>query len=352
MSEMTKHIKDLSPEEFEEWLQIRGQPSYRKKQIESWVYRKDIVSFQDMSNLPKSLREDLEASFSYFSLKEKRREEAADGTVKYLFETLDGKHHIESVLIPDRDRLTLCISTQIGCRMGCRFCLTGIQGFKRNLSRAEILDQVLLARRSIRKNGGELTNVVFMGMGEPLDNYEHSLAALKLLVSDEGAGMSHRKVTLSTAGLVPQIKSLAQEGLDLTLAVSLNATENETRNLIMPINKRYPLEALMATLREYPLPPRKRFTLEYVLLKGVNHSKEDVLRLVKLTEGLRIKVNLIPFNPFPGICYAPPSDGEVLAFQAMLRQKGLSAFIRKSRGQDVSAACGMLRWKETTHTPR
>ena len=340
-----RSIKDLSREELAQWLAEKGEPRYRLDQLEGWLYRRDVVSFHDMTNLPRAFREELEREFLLFSLEEVAREEALDGTVKFLFSARDGER-VESVLIPDRDRLTLCVSTQVGCRMGCRFCLTGRQGFRRDLTRGEILDQVLLVRREARSRGREITNVVFMGMGEPLDNYRESLAALRILVSDRGLGFSHRKVTLSTVGLVPQIRRLAGEGLDLTLALSLNATDNETRSFLMPINRKYPLEEVMAALRDYPLPPRKRFTLEYVVLKGVNHSPQDARRLARLVKGLRVKVNLIPFNPFPGAEFERPSEREVLDFQAQLRARGISTFIRQSRGQEISAACGLLRWRE------
>lgn len=342
---MKRPIKELTKEELAAWFWERGEPGYRVDQIEGWLYRKDIDSFQEMTNLPKTTRDNLEGAFLLYSLKEVAREEATDGTTKFLFQAGDGER-VESVLIPDRGRLTLCVSTQVGCRMGCRFCLTGRQGFRRNLTRAEILDQVLLVRKGVRAQGRDLTNVVFMGMGEPLDNYEESLAALRVLISEKGLGFSHRKVTLSTVGLIPQIKRLAGEGLDLTLAISLNATDNETRSYLMPVNQRYPLEELMRTLREYPLPPRKRFTLEYVVLKGVNHSPADARRLGQLVQGLRVKVNLIPFNPFPGADFEPPSEKDVLDFQAHLRQRGISTFIRKSRGREISAACGLLKWRE------
>ena len=340
-----RSIKDLSREELAQWLADRGEPRYRLDQLEGWLYRRDVVSFHDMTNLPRAFRGELEREFLLFSLEEVAREEAPDGTVKFLFSARDGER-VESVLIPDRDRLTLCVSTQVGCRMGCRFCLTGRQGFRRDLTRGEILDQVLLVRREARSRGREMTNVVFMGMGEPLDNYRESLAALRILVSDRGLGFSHRKVTLSTVGLVPQMRRLAGEGLDLTLALSLNATDNETRSFLMPINRKYPLEEVMAALRDYPLPPRKRFTLEYVVLKGVNHSSQDARRLARLVKGLRVKVNLIPFNPFPGAEFERPSEREVLDFQAQLRARGISTFIRQSRGQEISAACGLLRWRE------
>jgi len=342
---MRRAIKDLTREELGAWLRERKEPSYRLDQLEGWLYKKDTATFQVMSNLPKAFRDDLEEEFFLYSLEEVAWEEAPDSTTKFLFQTRDGER-VESVLIPERDRLTLCVSTQVGCPMGCRFCLTGQQGFRRNLTRGEILDQALLVRKTMRAQGRELTNVVFMGMGEPLDNYEESLAALKALISEKGLGFSHRKVTLSTVGLIPQIKRLAGEGLDLTLAISLNATDNETRSALMPVNRRHPLKELMATLREYPLPPRKRFTLEYVVLKGINHGPKDAQRLAQLVQGLRVKVNLIPFNPFPGTPFQPPSERDVSDFHAHLRQRGIPAFIRESRGQEISAACGLLKWRE------
>ncbi len=341
---MKRHIKELPLEELQAWLEKEGEPPYRLKQIQGWAYRKCAPSFYAMTNLSKGLREALDDAFYLYSLVEVGREMALDGTTKFLFEARDGER-VESVLIPDRQRLTLCISTQVGCRMGCRFCLTGQEGFRRNLTRGEILDQVTLVRRAVMTQGRDLTNVVLMGMGEPLDNYTETISALKVLISTEGLGFSHRRVTLSTVGLIPQMRRLSSEGLDVTMAVSLNATDNETRSALMPINLLYPLEDLMSTLREYPLPPRKRFTLEYVVLKGINHRKDDAVRLAKLIQGLRVKINLIPFNPFQGSPFQRPSEREVLEFQACLRQRGISTFIRESRGYEISAACGLLRWR-------
>ncbi len=344
---MRRSIKNLTREELVAWLTERNEPTYRLDQLEGWLYRKDTVTFQSIPNLPKTFRNELEKEFFLYSLEEVAREEAPDGTIKFLFQAKDGER-VESALIPERNRLTLCVSTQVGCRMGCRFCLTGQEGFRRNLTRGEILDQVLLVRGAIRAQGRELTNVVFMGMGEPLDNYEESLAALRTLISERRLKFSHRKVTLSTVGLIPQIRRLAGEGLDLTLAISLNATDNKTRSALMPINHQYPLEELIDALMKYPLTHRKRFTLEYVVLKGINHSPKNAQKLTQLVRGLRVKVNLIPFNPFPGSPFQRPSEGEVLEFQAHLRQRGISTFIRKSRGQGILAACGLLRWKEGT----
>lgn len=342
-----RSIKELSPSHLLSWLQENGMLFNCRKQLTGWLYRKDVKDFGEMTDLPKTLREELANHFSLWSLQERGREEGPDGTVKFVWIAEDGEH-VESALIPERGRLTLCISSQIGCRMGCRFCLTGQQGFKRNLSKAEILDQVLLVRREVRARGQEVTNVVFMGMGEPLSNYEECLAAWKALVSDEELGLSHRRVTLSTVGLVPQLRRVAKEEPNLSLALSLNATDDETRSWIMPINQRYPLREVMAALREYPLCPRKRIILEYVVLKEVNHYREDASRLAELVRSIRVKVNLIPFNPFPGAPFERPSDEEVLRFQSQLRDKGISAFIRKSRGQEISAACGLLRWRLLT----
>jgi len=335
-------IKDLTFESLLKWLKGRDLPAYRAKQIKKWLYRKDISSFDEMSDLPKDLRSLLDKGFSLWSLKKEKEEAAEDKTVKFLFSTYDGEN-VESVLIPDKDRLTLCISCQIGCKMGCLFCLTGQQGFRRNLTRAEILDQVLLVRKSLKDK--KITNIVFMGMGEPLDNYEESLGAWEILTSDEGLGMSTRRVTISTVGLIPPLKRLLKERKEVSLAISLNATDEETRNWLMPVTKEHPLKEVMSLFKEYPLPPRRRLTLEYVVLKGINHSSEDVLRLKKLTKGLKVKVNLIPFNPFPGAIFERPSDEEILEFQSKLRQMGISAFIRKTKGQEIFAACGLLRWQ-------
>ncbi len=294
-----------------------------------------------MTNLKKDLRQRLAAAFNIGRLKRRARETAADGTRKYLFELVDGEC-IESVLIPERDHFTLCLSTQVGCAQGCRFCLTASGGLGRNLTQGEILAQVRDIRRDLDQPG-HLTNIVFMGMGEPLANYRNLIDAIGLLQDNKvGFGFSKRKITVSTAGLVPRLADLGRD-TDVGLAVSLNATDNETRSRLMPINRRYPLEDLLAACRRYPLAPQRRITFEYILLAGINDSPADASRLAALLRPIRAKVNLIPFNEHSGSEFRCPDEDTILTFQKILVDRRYTAIIRRSKGRDISAACGQLR---------
>jgi 23S rRNA (adenine2503-C2)-methyltransferase len=270
------------------------------------------------------------------------KQEASDDTIKYLFRLHD-EQFIESVLIPDPPRCTLCISSQVGCPFRCKFCLTGALGFRRNLSTAEIVDQAC----QVQQDQGtrlRITNVVFMGMGEPLANYESVLRAIRIMVDPNGLAFSHRRITVSTAGLVPQLRQLGKES-PVNLAISLHAPDDALRSELMPINQKYPLPELLSACRTYPLPPRKRITFEYILLDGVNDSPKQARELVRILHGVRAKVNLIPFNPVSphfDSGYRRPSEGRILAFQEVLHRAQLTAIIRQSRGADISAACGQL----------
>jgi len=342
-------LKGFDSLEMEHWAREHGFPAYRGRQIHSWLFRRLAGSFEDMSDLPKSLRSFLarEATLNHLQLVDSLISE--DGTRKHLFELVDGMT-IESVLIPERDHWTLCVSSQVGCAMKCRFCLTGRQGFKRDLSPAEIVDQVIHVRRSM-ESPARLTNIVLMGMGEPLANYENVVKALRILVSETGMNFSHRKITLSTSGLVPEMIRLGKD-TTVNLAVSLNAADNETRSNLMPvINRRYPIEVLLDACRAFPLPNRRMITFEYILIDGINDRKKDARRLIKLLAGLRAKVNLIPLNPHQDSPYSPPPMDRILAFQETLVDHHLTAIIRKSKGQDILAACGQLSGKHQETPP-
>jgi 23S rRNA (adenine2503-C2)-methyltransferase len=306
-----------------------------------WIHRDQVDRFEAMTNLKKTLRDHMAAAFAIRRLGLKTRQTASDGTQKFLFELADGKH-IESVLIPERDHWTLCLSSQVGCAQDCRFCLTASGGFQRNLSPGEILAQV----RDIRQlcdHPERLTNLVFMGMGEPLANYRSLISAIGLLQDNKvGFGFSKRKITVSTAGLVPRLADLGRD-TDVGLAISLNATDNETRSRLMPINRRYPLEVLLAACRRYPLAPQRRITFEYILLQGINDTPDDARRLADLLRPIRAKINLIPFNEHAGCNYRRPDEGTVLIFQKILIDRRYTAIIRHSKGQEISAACGQLR---------
>lgn len=338
-------IKSLAPDRLAETLLERGFPRYRTTQIFQWIYQHHADSFDEMTNIAKQERSRLAGLFSIESIRPLKTEQSVDGTRKLLFGLHDG-HTIESVLIPDEDRMTLCISSQVGCKQACRFCLTGAGGFVRDLQAWEIADQVLQAARLLRREqSGSITNIVLMGMGEPLDNYEETLGALNIITSERTLGISPRRVTLSTAGLAPQIDALGKSGCRVNLAISLNAPTDEIRCKIMPVNLRHPLKELLAVCKRYPLEPRRRITFEYVLLKGVNDSEQDAETVARLLKGIRCKINLIPFNPFPGSAFDRPSDRTVRTFQQVLLHRHYTAPVRESRGRDIAAACGQLREK-------
>ncbi len=340
------NIKSFTPDELALRLVAMGLKKYRATQVFEWMYRNHATTFEEMTNITKADRGLLATAFIISFLSKLREERASDGTRKFLF-GLEDSHTIESVLIPDEDRLTLCISSQVGCAQACRFCLTGKNGFTRNLKAYEITDQVLETSRILRKEGGRgITNIVLMGMGEPLANFDEVIRSLQIITWDRGLGFSPRRVTLSTDGLVPEIERLGKSGVRVNLAVSLNATSDEVRNRIMPVNRRYPIQELVAACKRFPLEPRRRITFEYVMLKDVNDTEDDALRLAKLLKGIKCKVNLIPFNPFPGSEFGRPDDTAVRRFQKILLDHKYTAPVRESRGRDISAACGQLRERE------
>jgi 23S rRNA (adenine2503-C2)-methyltransferase len=342
---MLVNLKDLSLEGIEALIAGLGKEQYRARQIMRWLYGHGASSFEEMTDLAKELRAELGRIARISSPTLLAEERTTDGTRKYLFGLEDG-NQVESVLIPDEGRLTLCVSTQAGCAMGCRFCLTGRGGFARDLTSGEILDQVVGVIRSLGKDE-RISNCVLMGMGEPLANYDGVKQALGIMAADLGFGLSRRRITLSTVGLIPQIKRLFAEGVPCRLAISLNATTQKVRSFLMPIGGRYPLGSLLAACRDLPLPPRERITFEYVLIQGVNDSAEDAVRLTRILRGIRCKVNLIPFNECPGILFRRPREKTILRFQKVLLETGYTTIIRESRGNAISAACGQLRGRIT-----
>ena len=361
---MKINLKALTEKELKKFIEGQGQTPYRAKQIINWIYKKYATSFEEMTDLSKSFRGLLNKTAFISNLKLLSRIIGTkDGTQKFLFELEDGET-IESVLIPDKNRLTLCISSQVGCAMGCKFCVTGQLGLKRNLKTYEIIDQIIsvsriialsvippspstshgLYQRGMRGDSSpsKITNIVFMGMGEPLHNFPEVLEAL-LRITDL-VGFSKRRVTLSTVGIIPKIFELTEKAPRINLAISLNATTDEVRNKIMPINQKYHLKELLNACRKFPLEPRRRITFEYVLLEGINDSREDALRLTNLLKGIKSKVNLIPYNPSPKRPeFRTTSEDKTIAFQKILQNAGITAIIRKSKGGDISAACGQLK---------
>jgi len=341
------NILDCSFTALADWLAQNGIAAYRAEQIMRWVYRHQVDSFSQMTNLSKYIRQLLSHNFVLRRLAVDAIDTSRDGSRKYLFRLADGLA-VESVLIPERDHHTVCISSQVGCAQGCRFCRTASVGFRRNLTAGEILAQVRDIRNELGAEG-RLTNVVFMGMGEPLANYDNLIAALKVMTdNDNGLGFSQRKVTVSTAGLVSKFAALGRD-TPVNLAVSLNATDNQTRDRLMPINRRYPLEKLIAACRQYPLPRTRRITFEYILIKGVNDSRADAGRLARLLRPVRSKINLIPFNPHAGCEFERPPDDVVRMFQDILLTENYTVIIRRSKGQDISAACGQLMARSGGH---
>jgi len=335
------NIKDLSFKEFEAHLVELAEPSYRAQQIWRWLFQKRIASFSEMTNLSNALRERLTEDFTISRLPILRQADSIDGTVKFLFGLSDGQS-IESVLIPEKKRLTLCISTQAGCGFGCAFCATAIMGFKRNLKASEMLDQILEASRTLGERE-RITHVVLMGMGEPLANYVQTVRALEVMTDTTwGIGISPRRITLSTVGLVPQIQRLMEE-TRVNLAVSLHAATDELRSRLMPVNRKYSLKELMECCRSLPIPRRKRITFEYVLLSGVNDGKQDARQLSELLRGVRCKVNVIPFNPHSGSEFQRPTAAQVGVFERVLHDHGVQINVRRPRGDDIQAACGQLQ---------
>lgn len=327
-----------------------GKEKYRAEQVFFWLYRKRVRSFAEMSNVSKEVRELLEQKFFIPHPPQIQMQiSAEDNAHKYLYRCAD-QRTIETVLMPIKDRLTQCVSSQVGCAMACAFCNTGDMGLMRNLKTHEIVDQVLEVARNypqhiVDKFGERITNIVYMGMGEPLHNLENVLDSIAILTHPRGFNISHRKITVSTSGLVPQMLELGRRS-KVNLAVSLNATTDALRDEIMPVNKRYNLKALLDGCRHYELGPGRRITFEYVMLKGLNDSRQDAQRILALLRGIPSKVNLIPYNPHPASPFLRPDLPSVMAFQKYLLDRNLTTTIRISKGPDILAACGQLRSKE------
>ena len=336
------NLLGLLPADLEEFAVEMGESRYRGRQLASWMYRKGVLDLERMSDLPREFR-DRVAERAFIALPAiERVTPSADGSRKIVFRLDDGGR-ISAVLMPDDDRMTLCLSTQVGCGYECAFCLTGTMGLERNLTEAEILGQ-LIAANAMLEDGQRVTHMVFMGMGEPLANLKALVRAIRIIVDPKlGLGYSPRRVTVSTVGLVPGIDRLARENLKVNLAISLHGATDDVRARIMPVNRSFNLEALMAAVRRYPLANRQRVFFEYVLLEGVNDSEDDARKLARLLRNLPAKVNLIPFNDWPGAPFHRPPLPKILAFQSVLLQSGITTTVRWSKGEDIGAACGQLR---------
>ncbi|MEK7833941.1 MAG: 23S rRNA (adenine(2503)-C(2))-methyltransferase RlmN [Acidobacteriota bacterium] len=331
-------------DELIEFARQLGEAPFRGKQLYQWIYVRRAMDFAEMTDLSKPLREKLSQSATITDTKIEQVFYSSDGTRRYLLKLGDGRE-AEAVFMPEERRDTICISCQVGCAVGCKFCMTAQLGVKRNMPAGEIISQVVIVLNEVYGAGAETphgTNLVFMGMGESFLNYDEVMRSIRVMADQNGLGISPRRVTVSTSGIVPRIYDFANETVRPRLAISLSSTTEEQRNELMPINRKWTLAGLMKACREYPLDERERLTFEYVLLEAVNDSDEDARRLVKMLNGIRAKVNLIPHNPAPELPYKASPMERILAFQKILTDKDVPAFIRRPRGQDISAACGQL----------
>src|SRR5665647_964972 len=359
-------LKNLPLPALEQFLQGQGKERFRALQVFKWIYQQDAHDFDEMTNISKALRAELADTAFISNLEPEAIEEGGDGTRKYLFNLGDG-HAVESVLIPIEGRNTLCISSQVGCAMACEFCLTGTFKLTRNLTTSEIVNQIMAVKRDLVRNppatlqcpvkdddsddgDGEIPaspaairNIVMMGMGEPLHNLDNVIPAIRIMIDGNGLQLSNRRVTVSTCGLVPEMGRLGREIPNVNLAVSLNATTDELRNRIMPVNRRYPIKELLKACREFPLPGRRKVTFEYVMLGGINDSLLDARRLLSLISDIPNKVNLIPFNEHEGCDFKAPTKASIDAFHTYLVDRHVTVITRDSRGGDISAACGQLK---------
>ncbi len=333
-----KDIKNFTLEEFKQELEKISEPSYRAEQIFSWIYKKGIEDFDAMDNLPKSFRDKLAQSFYIGAIKPLKRLKSIDGTEKVLFELSDS-NLIETVLICSSKRKTACLSTQAGCKYACAFCASGMNGFKRNLSVSEILSQILYLAHSL-KHG--MTNFVFMGMGEPFDNYENVSRAVRMMNSPKAMGIAARRITVSTSGVIPGIEKFKELGLQVNLSISLHAANSGLRDKLMSVNKKYPLEKLLKTCENYISNDGRMLTLEYMVLKDINDSQKDIDDQVKAAKRLKAKVNIIPYSNIPGLGFKSPLKKDIEIFKNNLLERGINVTVRESKCKDIMAACGQL----------
>lgn len=341
--EARRNIKNIPLPQLEAEFKELGLEGYRARQARHWLYQRDAASFDEMTNIAKSFRVLLAERYEMPRLKSRSFQKSEDGTIKFVLELKDGAL-IESVWIPDKERRTLCVSTQVGCGMACDFCLTGEMGLKRNLEIYEIVEQIGAVKRALPE-GERITNLVFMGMGEPLANTKNLYPALEILLDPECYNFSRQHVTVSTSGLAPQIEEFGDK-TPVKLAISLNATTDDVRDVVMPINKKFNLERLILACERMTLPKRNSITFEYVMLHGVNDTMDDAKRLVKILSRLKAKINLLPFNEYPGSPYKRPPEDWVRQFQKYLLDRNFIAIVRRSRGRDILGACGQLATHE------
>ncbi len=340
-----KDIRELSYPELVDYCLSINEPDYRATQIFEWIYQKSTSSFDEMRNLSETLKNQLNKDFVFKPLDIEKKEVSEDGTTKFLFNLDDGQR-VETVLIPAKTRTTVCVSTQAGCKFGCKFCASGIGGWTRNLATAEILAQILHVKEESLKHKKPLSHVVFMGVGEPLDNFDYLMKAIRMINNKKALNIGARRITVSTCGVIPKIHDLGKQGLQIELAISLHGFDNDSRNVLMPVNKKYPFNELMKACREYIKSTKRQITFEYILIKDVTCSNEAVQSLKKAFQGMICKMNLIPYNPVKEFDHQTPTRQEIYQFKDQLEKFGVHATVRMPRGRDISGACGQLRLRQ------
>lgn len=341
-------IYSLRLDEMKEWLTANGEKAFRAGQIYEWLYEKRVQNFEDMSNLPKALRDKLEAEFALTTLSTIIKQESKDGTIKFLFQLQDG-YSIETVLMRHDYGNSICVTTQVGCRIGCTFCASTLGGLKRHLMAGEIVEQVVKVQQKLDETNERVSSIVIMGIGEPFDNYDAMMNFLKIMNDDKGLNIGARHITVSTSGIVPKIYEFADEGMQINFAVSLHAPNQEARQKLMPIAKAYKLEELMEAVKYYTKKSGRRVTFEYGLMSGENDTEEVALELAKLIKNIKCHVNLIPINYVPERDYIRTSRSKIFAFEKTLKEQGVNVTIRREQGADIAAACGQLRAQERSH---
>lgn len=341
-------IYSLRLDEMKEWLTANGEKAFRAAQIYEWLYEKRVQTFEEMSNLPKALREKLETEFALTTLSTIIKQESKDGTIKFLFQLQDG-YSIETVLMRHEYGNSICVTTQVGCRIGCTFCASTLGGLKRHLMAGEIVEQVVKVQQQLDETEERVSSIVIMGIGEPFDNYDAMMNFLKIMNDDKGLNIGARHITVSTSGIVPKIYEFADEGMQINFAVSLHAPNQEARQKLMPIAKAYKLEELMEAVKYYTKKTGRRVTFEYGLMSGQNDTEEVALELAKLIKNIKCHVNLIPINYVPERDYIRTSRSKIFAFERTLKEQGINVTIRREQGADIAAACGQLRAQERSH---
>lgn len=341
-------IYSLRLDEMKEWLTVNGEKAFRAAQIYEWLYEKRVQTFEEMSNLPKTLRDKLEAEFALTTLSTIIKQESKDGTIKFLFQLQDG-YSIETVLMRHDYGNSICVTTQVGCRIGCTFCASTLGGLKRHLMAGEIVEQVVKVQQQLDATEERVSSIVIMGIGEPFDNYDAMMNFLKIMNDDKGLNIGARHITVSTSGIVPKIYEFADEGMQINFAVSLHAPNQEARQKLMPIARAYKLEELMEAVKYYTKKTGRRVTFEYGLMSGQNDTEEVAMELAKLIKNIKCHVNLIPINYVPERDYIRTSRSKIFAFERTLKEQGINVTIRREQGADIAAACGQLRAQERSH---